>query len=196
MSQRKQLVLDTSVLLYDKESIHSFPGNDVILPLIVLDELDRFKEKPGLLGESARYVNRYLDHLRSLGSLQEGVHIEEVDQIVRVMIESAAIETSPHLDASRGDNMIISAALHCQNKNANDLVKVITKDINLRVKCDALGLAAEDYYRDYISLDGGSFTGVSQVEVTNGEIDALYSQNKVETEELLFPNTYLSLIHI
>ena len=115
---------------------------------------------------------------------------EEVDQIVRVMIESAAIETSPHLDASRGDNMIISAALHCQNKNANDLVKVITKDINLRVKCDALGLAAEDYYRDYISLDGGSFTGVSQVEVTNGEIDALYSQNKVETEELLFPNTY------
>jgi len=69
MSKRKQLVLDTSVLLYDKESIHSFPGNDVILPLIVLDELDRFKEKPGLLGESARYVNRYLDELRAKGSL-------------------------------------------------------------------------------------------------------------------------------
>ena len=69
MSQRKQLVLDTSVLLYDKESIHSFPGNDVILPLIVLDELDRKKESPGLLGENARYVNRYLDSLREKGSL-------------------------------------------------------------------------------------------------------------------------------
>ena len=90
MSQRKQLVLDTSVLLYDKESIHSFPGNDVILPLIVLDELDRFKEKPGLLGESARYVNRYLDQLRSLGSLQEGVLIEEGNQSIRVMIEVIA----------------------------------------------------------------------------------------------------------
>ena len=53
---RKFLVLDTSVLLYDKESVHSFPGNDVVLPLTVLDELDRHKEKPGLLGENARYV--------------------------------------------------------------------------------------------------------------------------------------------
>ena len=60
---RKFLVLDTSVLLYDKESLHSFPGNDVVLPLTVLDELDRHKEKPGLLGENARYVNRFLDNL-------------------------------------------------------------------------------------------------------------------------------------
>ena len=61
MEKRKILVVDTSVLLYDKESIHSFPGNEVVIPLIVLDELDRFKDKPGLLGESARYVNRFLD---------------------------------------------------------------------------------------------------------------------------------------
>ena len=63
MSKRKSLIIDTSVLLYDKKSIHSFPGNDVVLPLTVLDELDRFKDKPGLLGESARYINRYLDNL-------------------------------------------------------------------------------------------------------------------------------------
>ena len=53
MSKRKLLVIDTSVLLYDKNAIHSFPGNDVVIPLTVLDELDRFKEKPGLLGENA-----------------------------------------------------------------------------------------------------------------------------------------------
>ena len=55
---RKTFILDTSVLLYDMRSIHSFPESDVVLPLVVLDELDRFKDKPGLLGESARYVNR------------------------------------------------------------------------------------------------------------------------------------------
>ena len=71
MSNRKILVLDTSVLLYDKEAIHSLPGNDVIIPLTVLDELDRFKEKKGLLGENARYVNRFLDDLRSVGSLHD-----------------------------------------------------------------------------------------------------------------------------
>ena len=79
MSRRKLLILDTSVLLYDKESIHSFPGNDIILPLIVLDELDRFKEKTGLLGEAARYVNRFLDDLRSKGRLYEGVTLDDID---------------------------------------------------------------------------------------------------------------------
>ena len=58
MNTRKTFIIDTSVLLYDKCSIHSFPGNDVIIPLVVLDELDRFKDKKGLVGENARYVNR------------------------------------------------------------------------------------------------------------------------------------------
>ena len=75
-SKRKVFIVDTSVLLYDKESIHSFPGNDVVIPLVVLDELDRFKEKPGLLGENARYVNRFLDNLRSSGGLHKTVEIE------------------------------------------------------------------------------------------------------------------------
>ena len=61
---RKIFVLDTSVLLYDCQSIHTFAGNNVILPLVVLEELDKFKDRPGLLGENARYVNRFLDQLR------------------------------------------------------------------------------------------------------------------------------------
>ena len=82
MSGRKNLVLDTSVLLYDKESIHSFPGNDVIIPITVLDEIDRFKDRSGLLGESARYVNRFLDFLRQKGRLDQGVMIEEENQTI------------------------------------------------------------------------------------------------------------------
>ena len=91
---RKSLILDTSVLLYDKESIHSFPGNDVILPFTVLDELDRKKEAPGLLGESARYVNRYLDNLRSLGRLDEGVLIEDIDQTIKILTQENTNERS------------------------------------------------------------------------------------------------------
>ena len=70
---RKKFILDTSVLLYDKKAIHSFPGNDVIIPLQVMDELDRFKEKPGIVGESARCINRFLDDLRSVGRLDPRV---------------------------------------------------------------------------------------------------------------------------
>ena len=191
MNQRKQLVLDTSVLLYDKESIHSFPGNDVILPLVVLDELDRKKESPGLLGENARYVNRYLDSLREKGSLQAGVLLDDEQQTIRVMIEKSPLDHEDHLDITKGDNLIIAAALACQQKDKNNVVKVITKDINLRVKCDALGLAAEDYYRDHISLEDTSYTGIQYIEMTDDDIDALYEDKELTTDREILENTFI-----
>ena len=114
MNSRKNLVLDTSVLLYDKESIHSFPGNNVILPITVLDELDRFKDRPGLLGESARYVNRFLDFLRQKGRLDKGVYIEEEDQSIRVTMHDP---DSVHLNSSSGDNKIIATALQIKESD-------------------------------------------------------------------------------
>ena len=87
---RKRFVIDTSVLLYDKTSIHSFPGNDIILPLQVIDEIDKFKEKPGIVGEAARYVNRFLDEMREYGRLDESVTIPEsysLGQTVKIMID-------------------------------------------------------------------------------------------------------------
>ena len=84
---RKLFVIDTNVLLYDKASIHSFPGNDVIIPIVVLDELDRFKDKTGVIGESARYVNRFLDELRTQGDLHKGVRLEDNNQTIRVELD-------------------------------------------------------------------------------------------------------------
>ena len=192
MSRRKLLILDTSVLLYDKTSLHSFPGNDVILPLIVLDELDRFKEKPGLLGESARYVNRFLDELRSKGKLYEGVFLEDSDQSIRVTSSTPKLSAKEHLDPKRGDNMIIAAALDCKKKSPKETVKVITKDINLRVKCDALGIAAEDYYRDYLAVTDETFSGVIKLDIDSSLIDKLYDEGSFEYEdEKVYENSYV-----
>ncbi len=188
MSTRKILVVDTSVLLYDKESIHSFSGNDVVIPLVVLDELDRFKEKPGLLGESARYVNRFLDFLRTMGRLDEGVLIEEESQTVRVLISHEEIVTG--LDDTRGDNQIIAAALSL--KKEDNIVKVITKDINLRVKCDALGLEAEDYYKDHIKDEQLYSESNRAMSVTDAEIDELYEGKSLELDDdTLIENEFL-----
>lgn len=179
MTERKLLVIDTSVLLYDKESIHSFGGNDVVIPLVVLDELDRFKEKPGLLGESARYVNRFLDFLRTMGRLDEGVLIEEENQTVKVLINHDKVKTG--LDDSRGDNQIIAAALSL--KTDDNIVRVITKDINLRVKCDALGLEAEDYYKDYIKEESLFDEDVKTLSLSNDCIDTLYEEGNLFLDE-------------
>jgi len=181
---RKLFVIDTNVLLYDKHSIHSFPGNDVIIPIIVLDELDRFKEKSGVVGESARYVNRYLDELRDKGDLHEGILIEEIDQTIKV--ELGGEEKIPKfLDANSSDNKIISCALNIKNNNVDRKLVVVTKDINFRVKCDALGLSAEDYYRDKVlDSDDQMYKGYLDIEVDSKDIiDKLYSSDLTEDEE-------------
>lgn len=195
-SKRKTFIIDTSVLLYDKNSIHSLPGNDVVIPIVVLDELDRFKEKQGLLGENARYINRYLDSLRLLGSLHDGVTIED-DQTIRVDIGTH--EVPENLDSSLGDNKIIACALACQEDGLNR-VTVITKDINFRVKCDSLGLRAEDYYKDRIVHSKSQmYSGVQEVELEDYDsdlIDAFYKDGSIDSEDLpveLYENEFIVL---
>jgi PhoH-like ATPase len=192
MGIRKALVVDTSVLLYDKCSIHSFPGNDVIIPLVVLDELDKFKDKPGLLGEGARYVNRFLDSLRARGCLNNPVDIGIADQSIRVLTEITDSHIPPGLDHKRNDNKIVGAAIWLSAQKNSGPVRVITKDINLRVKCDALEIEAQDYYRDYIDVTKSEkHVGYIELDVTDDEVDEFYS-NDIDIESLSFePDTRL-----
>ena len=179
MSDRKTLVIDTSVLLYDMSAIHSFPGNDIVLPLTVLDELDRFKDKPGLLGESARYVNRYLDKLRKIGRLDKSVKIPDIDQSIRV--ETKFPKVIPDgLTSELADNKIIATAVTISKKNPKHCVKVISKDINLRVKCDALGIMAEDYYKDHIGMSKLSpYTGIVNRSFSDDDVDIFFANGSV-----------------
>lgn len=183
------------------QSIHSFPGNDVVLPLVVLEELDRFKERQDLLGSSARYVNRYLDNLRSKGHLHDGVEVDN-DQTIRVENEMSPLGTQmpSGLDSKKGDNQLISVALGLQQRHPGVPVKVVTKDINLRVKCDALGLIAEDYYRDHIrSVKEGQkmFSGQEFLELSDNDIDLFHANKELEVSEWmpeLLPNQFVHAV--
>ena len=151
---RKTFILDTSVLLYDKCSIHSFPGNDVLIPLVVLDELDRFKDKKGLVGENARYVNRYLDDLRKKGNLHAGIEIENNQKIIVALTGFDSVPVG--LDSKHADNQMISLCLKLTQDKKLPVI-MVTKDINFRVKCDALGIKSEDYLKDKILLEESEF---------------------------------------
>ena len=166
--KRKIFIIDTSVLLYDKCAIHSFPGNDAIVPLIVLEELDRFKDKKGVVGENARYVNRYLDNLRKRGNLHNGIQIEN-KQKIKVAING--FEKVPiGLDPNSVDNQIISLAIKL-DQSLDSKVILITKDINFRVKCDSLGITAEDYHKDRIIKNESEFyKGYIDVEIEDADI--------------------------
>ncbi len=182
MNNRKLLVIDTSVLLYDAESIYQFKGNDVILPIIVLEELDRFKEKQGTVGTNARLVNRYLDELRTRGSLSSGIYVPERDVNIRVVNEEKLDLLPSSFVSKMGDNRIIAAALAVKASNEGSCIKVVTKDINLRVKCDVLGLSAEDYYRDLpTSVRDGNpiYSGCIQVSLDTDAIDHYYADEGI-----------------
>jgi PhoH-like ATPase len=198
---RKRFVLDTSVLLYDKAAIHSFPGNDVILPLQVIDEIDKFKEKPGVIGEAARYVNRFLDELREFGRLDVGVEVPteySAQQTVMIKIEDVVDCLPNGLKVDRPDNKILATCLReAQSDDLRPLV-VVTKDINLRVKCDALGIASEDYYKDHIEQDSAAFRGNSVIEVSKQDLDRFFSEGLLKLESLgqehvLMPNEFVVL---
>jgi PhoH-like ATPase len=179
---RKFLIVDTSVLLYDRDSISAFSGNDVVLPMTVLDELDRNKQKPGLVGENARYVNRFLDGLREVGRLDKGVKVPGSDQTVRIYTHDPS-ELVEHqgLDPSVGDNRILSVALELKALSKRKRVVVVSKDINLRVKCDAMGLEAEDYYRDYVNTTTCDLEAETpELEMSDGDINVLYAEGSVE----------------
>jgi len=190
---RKSFILDTSVLLYDKDSIHSFPDNDVIIPLVVLDEVDRFKEKSGILGEYARYVNRFLDDLREKGSLHEGIQLES-GQTIRVEINHCT-NVPKGLDPSSADNRIIAVA-HELSKSLDQKVVVITKDINFRVKCDALGIYSEDYYKDrIISSENQIYSGQKEILISNEAIDKFHNKGSLRISDLddddFYPNQFV-----
>ena len=187
---RKFFVIDTSVLLYDGNSVSSFSGNDVILPITVIDELDRNKQRPGIVGENARYVNRFLDSLRESGRLDKGVKLPNNDQTIRIATqEPQELAGELDLDTKLGDNRIISVALGLRAQFKRKPVIVVTKDINLRVKCDALGIQAEDYYKDHVAVDDRLlYNDVPIIEMPHDDIEDIYGG-----EVLLFDGDKLGL---
>lgn len=142
-------VLDTNVLLHDPTAIFNFTGGTVGIPALVLEELDQFKGEGTGRGRSTREIIRLLDGLRSRGSLSEGVQLEN-DSLVKVIFLKEPLPHTPFkLDVK--DNEIILTALSAQQEGYT--VIFVSKDLNARVKADALGLQTQDYFREHISED-------------------------------------------
>src|SRR5580704_3516133 len=138
----KTFVVDTNVLLHNPNALFMFADNEVIIPFDVLEELDKFKTNSDDLGRNARTVIRYLDSLRQQGRLSDGVAIAQSGGHVRVILEQDQ-KLCPGLNGNTPDNRIICCAYSLLK--AGKRVVFITKDINDRIKSEAMGLPAEDF---------------------------------------------------
>lgn len=190
-SQPKNFVLDTSVLLYDAKCFEKLQGNNIYIPMVVLEEIDKFKSREGILGENAREVNRFLDELRSKkGNLRDGIFDEETNVNISVLFDYDLDDTG--FKEVNNDNIIIATAKSLHEKlkvslTENNVVTVITKDINLRVKCDAVKILANDYYADYEFIktkkENDFYQGYREEYVDENIINGIYSSGKISLEK-------------
>lgn len=193
---KKIYVLDTSVYLSDYKSLYSYGNNDIAIPLIVLEEIDKHKKRPNGVGINARQIIRALDGLRERGLLHKGVRIEKGKGI--------AFSVSPNLDElpsgyepSIPDHQIIASALTLKTENPNKKVILVSNDINLRIKCDAIGITAEDYVPENVIESGNElYSGFTQILVDDQIIDRFYNDEKIFLENIcekcvLFPNQFV-----
>jgi PhoH-like ATPase len=190
---KKTFVLDTNVLIHNPHSLLSFEDNTVVVPLGVLEELDTFKKYEDERGRNAREVARMLDDLRAKGKLQEGIPLAN-GGILKVDISSPTTHLPASLAHIKIDNNIIGIALSLKEKGEN--VKFITKDINLRIKADALGVVSEDFETNKVNIDE-LYPGWAQITVKDAQIDEFYKKGSLSLkdfdERTLYENEFLVL---
>jgi len=189
------IVLDTNVLLHDPNALFNFKGERIVIPMTVIEEVDKFKKSVDEIGRNARQISRYLDKLRKEGSLQKGVEIDNQTVIQVVMSRKVDSITSDVLLSDENDNLIIGTALHVQKSNPDHKVILISKDANVRIKADAVGLLANDYEADRVNFEE-LFTGYNDLEVEK-DIFTTFQEKKeiVSPVEGFFPNQYVRLIN-
>ena len=173
---RKTFVLDTNVLLHDPAALTRFEDNNILIPIEVVEEIDRFKRDPAEKGRNARQVSRLLDGLRAQGNLADGVPNGVQGGTLKVVFCRAETlsQLPPELKAGNGDNNILAVALEEQRLQAvlgsKPPVVLVTKDTNLRIKADAVGLIAQDYTSDRVDI-GDLYPGFCEVWVDAEQMD-------------------------
>jgi len=194
---KKIYVFDTSVCLTDANSIKAFGTNDIVIPIKVLDEIDNHKNRQDGVGLNARLIIKELDILREKGNLRKGVRIEKGKGLLYV--KNYDPESLPHdLELHHPDNVIIATALTEKAKNSDRKVFMVSRDINMRVKCDSLGLDSLNYEAGHVVENRSDiYTGFKQHLVDDQIIDMLYSGEEVsldEEEGVFYPNQFIMLV--
>lgn len=206
------VVLDTSVILYDADCIYKFGNYDVVIPLVVLDEIDKFKSLENEAGRNARKFIRSVNDLRTKGNLNKGVVISDIYQStlsVRFLTDYSGLSTYS-LDMGKNDDKILAVCLERQRDFSTfttnrPTVSLVTKDISMTVKAHVLGIGLLDYSEDRPIQDSSElYSGILDLYVDPTIIDVLHSEGMVSVEDCsrimedfplhIYDNTGITLI--
>ena len=177
---QKTYVLDTNVLLHNPESLYAFEDNHIVIPFAVIEELDNQKRRQDEVGRHARIASRRLDALRQNGNLSEGVALPG-GGILRVELNHhSPHDYPPGLSLDKYDNRILAVAYNLSKESEGPVITV-TKDLNLRIKADVLGIQAQNFTNDMVNYSN-LYAGVREIQATAEDIETFYRTQKLEWE--------------
>lgn len=194
---KKLFCLDTNVFIYDPMAIYSFEDNDIIVPLAVLEELDGLKNrKYDDAGKNARSANRILDDLRQKGDLTKGIILPGGGTLRIIKSDYNAINMPAELDKDKTDNLVLSMMLDLQKSDPSVPLRLITKDISMRIKCDMLGVPCDDYLKHRVAGKTELiYGGVRVIHVKQEQLDEFHTTKRLsidalDLDEPMLPNEY------
>ena len=194
---KKTYVLDTNVFLTNANSVYEFGNNDIVVPLKVLDEIDKHKKRQDGVGLNARATIRILDNLRAKGNLHKGVRLARGKGILSVRGYDIK-DVPPGCDLQSADNEIIGTAITEKKNNSKRKVIVITRDINMRVKCDSLEIQTQDYVPNkLVTKPEQLYTGFKNHLVDDQTIDQFYAGENIILDKdnvRINPNQFIMLV--
>jgi PhoH-like ATPase len=190
----KNYILDTTVLFYDAQALFKFENNNVIIPITVIEDIDHFKKDVSEIGRSARQTSQILDDLRKRASVTEGIKLDNGGTLfVKISTGSMMKRLPDELKERHRDNLILAIALDVKENSGGIPTIFVSKDMNLRIKADALGLDVEDYESDKVYIEE-LYTGYRDIVVSSAAIARFKEKGHISPDEQLYPHQYVTLI--
>lgn len=180
-STNKTFVLDTNVLLQTPYALFTFDDNTVVIPEVVLEELDKFKKDNSELGSNARHVARIIDGLREKGSLSKGIRLENGGTL-RIEMNYQEVKLPESWVGNVNDNRILKVCKGLHEKG--ERVFLISKDVFARIKADVLGIAAQDFFNEQAPVYDEQYKGRLDVYTTGEKLDEFYNCSKLTPEDV------------
>lgn len=169
----KNYILDTNVLIHFPGCIYTFEDNNIIIPIICLEELDNLKKKEGILGYQAREAIREINNIRQYGDVNGGIRLPNGGTVRVELNHMNAVAIPDGMDLSKNDNKILTIAINIKNESEDMETILVTKDICVAIKAEAMGLAVQDYQGDKIDVEH-IFRGYKEVSLSSTQIDKIY----------------------
>lgn len=200
MPMIKNYILDTNVIVHDPGCFYNFEDNNIIIPIVAIEELDGMKNREGMVGYHARMAARELNHLRTLGNLEQGITLH-TGGTLRIELNHMDMSCIPQgIDTHKNDTRILAMAKNLQ-KDCELPTILVTKDVYMAIKADSFGILCQDYNNDKIQSDE-LYTGYREILLSSDLINLIYKDKcglpieKCNFQELPYPNEFLHITSI